>query len=147
MRVLGKPQGYLQCLGRRYDDAVSVPVPLSELAAAMGEYGFAYLMTVGQDLRVHAVAVRPRVDGARLLVENPGRRSAANAKERPGLSLVWPPPDAGGYSLIVDGDAEVADGLLRVAPTRAVKHRPAPEGFDAPAEGCGSDCQPVRLTG
>ncbi|MGH3501698.1 MAG: hypothetical protein ACRDQA_12550, partial [Nocardioidaceae bacterium] len=69
---------------------MSIPVALCELADAMAEYRFAYLMTVGDDERVHAVAVTPRLDGERLVIDNPGRRSRANTAVRGGVSMVWP---------------------------------------------------------
>ena len=56
---------------------------------------------------------------------------------RPTVSLLWPPTAAAEYSLIVDGDATVDGSTVRIAPTRAVRHRPAPGG--------GNDCAPVTL--
>ncbi|RTL61169.1 MAG: pyridoxamine 5'-phosphate oxidase family protein, partial [Hyphomicrobiales bacterium] len=60
----------------------------------------------------------------------------------PDVTLLWPPPEPGGYSLIVDGRSELDDQGLRVVPQRAVLHRPAVAGV-ATASGCGDDCVPL----
>jgi hypothetical protein len=128
---------------------VSIPVALDELRSTSGGYRFAYLMTTGDDLRAHAVAVTPTHDGAALVVTGAGRRTAANAEARPAVSLVWPPDDLGGYSLIVDGDATVErsgsgdDATVHVNPTKAVLHRSAPS--PDPSSSCTSDCRSVPL--
>jgi len=46
---------------------------------------------------------------------------------RPWVSLVFPPVDhSEGFSLVVDGRAEVDGSFVDVRPTWAVLHRPAP---------------------
>lgn len=109
-----------------------------------------YLLTVRDDGRPHAVAVVVSWSGEALVLAA-GKTSAANATTRSLVSLVWPPDEVGGYSLIVDGEAEVglAGGspVVRVRPTKAVLHRaPAPtDGAVAPGgDGCTSDC--ISLT-
>src|SRR6476661_853260 len=108
---------------------MSIPVPLERLRAAVGERGpNAYVLTVSDDGRPHAVHAPVRWEGDVLAVEV-GRRTAANAGARPSISLLYPLRTAGDYSLIVDGSAAVASdgngGRLLVTPTRAVLHRPA----------------------
>jgi hypothetical protein len=116
---------------------MSIAVPLSELAAAAaGQASFAYLLTVTDDATAHAVAVTVAFDDDALVCDA-GRTSCANAIARPRVSFVWPPGAPGDYSLIVDGDASVADSTIRVTPVRAVRHRPASGG--------GNDCAPVAL--
>jgi len=122
---------------------MSVPVDLAELAEHLQHYNFAYLMTVGEDQRAHAVAVRPSLDGPVLQVEGLGRRTLANLEARPAISLVWPPFEHGGYSLILDGRAALTDGGATVTPEHAVLHRPAEEGATPGATGCGNDCVPL----
>ena len=122
---------------------MSVPVDLAELAEHLQHYNFAYLMTVGEDQRAHAVAVRPSLDGPVLQVEGLGRRTLANLEARPAISLVWPPFEHGGYSLILDGRAALTDGGATVTPEHAVLHRPAEEGAAPGATGCGNDCVPL----
>jgi hypothetical protein len=126
---------------------MSIPVAIDDLAAATAGYGWAYLLTVRDDLRPHIVAVSPIWDGGRLVM-GVGRGTARNAAQRPSISLCYPPTDDGGYSLIVDGTAEVgADDRIRFEPTGAVLHRPAAPGFVGSATGCGNDCEPVGPSG
>ena len=61
------------------------------------------------------------------------------------MTLLWPPPQPGGYSLIVDGTAEVTDAddetaRLGVVPTRALLHREADSDSPEVAKGCLHDC-------
>jgi hypothetical protein len=122
---------------------VSVPVSLDRLRDEVEVFGAsAYALTTGTDGRPHAVLAAVEWHGARLAFPA-GERTAANAGERPGVALLWPPAEPGGYSLIVDGNAVVADGRLLVEPTKAVLHRPARPGAEPAAGSCESDC--VRL--
>ncbi len=126
---------------------MSVPVAIDDLAAATSEYGWAYLLTVRDDLRPHIVAVTPTWDDDHLVLAV-GRGTARNAAARSSISLCYPPVEDGGYSLIVDGTADVAgEALVRLAPTGAVLHRPAPEAAAGSTTGCGSDCEPVGPSG
>jgi Pyridoxamine 5'-phosphate oxidase len=91
----------------------------------------AYVITVTDDGKPHAVSVTVGWDDD-LLTFGAGRTTLANAAERPDVALLWPPVEAGGYSLIVDGHASrragaAGDGLA-VQPSRAVLHRPAATG-------------------
>ena len=122
---------------------MSVPVSLDRLRDEIGVYGpHAYALTTGADGRPHAALATVDWSGERLVVPA-GGRTEANAGDRPHIALLWPPAEAGGYSLIVDGDAEVADGRLLVEPTKAVLHRPAAPEAKPTGDGCGSDCVPV----
>jgi hypothetical protein len=104
---------------------VSVPVELPELHAAIEQQApFAYVLTVSDDLRAHAVALVPELRGAALVCEA-GNTTCRNAAARGSISLVWPPRAAGDFSLIVDGNASVEGQTLTVTPTRAVLHRAA----------------------
>ena len=126
---------------------MSIPVAIDDLATATGEYGWAYLLTVRDDLRPHIVAVTPTWDGDRLVM-SVGRGTGRNAATRSTISLCYPPVDDGGYSLIVDGVAAVEDqATVRFSPTGAVLHRPAPEGFTGSITGCGNECEPVGPPG
>lgn len=118
-------------------------VDLKALADALVDYPYAYLITVDDDYRVHTVTVEPRLDGATLDVGLIGGRTRNNLAQRADVTLLWPPAEPGGYSLIVDGSAEVTDAgeqtaRLTVVPTRALLHRDA-ESADA-ARGCLHDC-------
>lgn len=130
-----------------YDSRMSIPVAIPDLAAALDDYGWAYLLTVKDDLRPHTVAVDPTRSGDALVMEV-GRGSAANAAARSSVTLCYPPKETDGYSLIVDGAATVDGSVVTFAPSTAVLHRPAPPGFDpsdsaASPTGCGNDCLPV----
>jgi hypothetical protein len=130
-----------------YARTMSIPVALDELVQATETYGWAYLLTVRDDLRPHIVAVTPRWDGDRLAMEV-GRGTARNASERPAVSLCYPPVEPDGYSLIVDGAAELdGESTILFAATGAVLHRPAPEAVVASTTGCASDCEPVGPSG
>ena len=124
---------------------MSIPVPLKDLRAALEERGgSAYLLTVTDDGRPHAVHAPVRWEGDALALDV-GKRSAANAGARPSVSLLYPVRSEGDYSLILDGTAAVEsleDGhRLRITPTRAVLHRPA--ATPDPASSCGANCVPL----
>ncbi len=113
------------------------------LAAALPDFPFAYLITVGDDYRAHTVTVEPRLREATLDIGLIGGRTRENLARRGDVTLLWPPREPGGYSLIVDGKAEVTESAgeavhLGVVPERALLHREA----DSPsaAKGCLHDC-------
>lgn len=118
-------------------------VDLQALADALADYPYAYLITVDDDYRAHTVTVEPQLREATLDVGLIGGRTRNNLAQRADVTLLWPPAEPGGYSLIVDGSAEVTDAeaetaRLTVVPTRALLHRDA-DSPDA-AKGCLHDC-------
>lgn len=125
-------------------------VDLKRLAEALPGFPFAYLITVDDDYRAHTVAVEPALRGGVLDVGLIGGRTRTNLAARGDVTLLWPPTEPGGYSLIVDGTAEIseaaADGdaeatRLHVAPTRALLHREADSSSATEtARGCLHDC-------
>ena len=119
---------------------MSIPVDVSRLAEVMGRYRFAYLLTSSERGAPHAVAVTPVLQGGELVVDEGGRRTRDNAQQRPDVALVWPPLSEADYSLIVDGRAVVEGGVMRIAPARAVLHRPTAPRQPASPGACGSDC-------
>jgi len=126
---------------------MSIPVELPSLEAKTAEYGWAYLLTVRDDQRAHVVAVMPVWDDGAMTMPV-GRGTARNARARSAVSLCYPPAEPDGYSLIVDGDATVDESgetaVVTFAPSGAVLHRPAPEGFAGGPTGCVNDCLPVE---
>ena len=128
---------------------MSIPVAIDDLAAAIEQYGWAYLLTVRDDLRAHIVAVTPAWDGDASGDGGRAEERLATRLRDPRSHCATRRSDRGGYSLIVDGDAlrSRATSTVRFAPTGAVLHRPAPAGFTGSATGCGNDCAPVGPTG
>ncbi len=119
---------------------MSIAVELAELAQVLGRFDYAYLTTVDAECRAHVVAVVPVVEGSGLRIDDVGRRSRANAATQSHVTLVWPPAQRSGHSLIVDATCtEAGAGPLRVVPTRAVLHRAAPPG-PVVTDGCAADC-------
>ena len=120
---------------------MSIPVDLDALRDELAKRRRpAYVITAGNDGPPHLVATFLRwADGA---FEAPaGRHTTRNAGERPHASVVVPPDEPGGYSLIFDATAEVVGEVVRLVPSKAVLHRPA-EGEGEPGS-CGHDCAPV----
>ena len=120
-------------------------VDFERLADALGDYRFAYLVTVDDDYRVHTVTVEPELRERVMDVGLIGGRTRKNVESRSAVTLLWPPSEPGGYSLIVDGTGEVADSdddtaALRVVPTRALLHRNADPTTPGSATGCLHDC-------
>lgn len=122
-------------------------VDFERLAEAMDEYRFAYLVTVDDDYRVHTVTVEPELRERVMDVGLIGVRTRRNVESRSAVTLLWPPREPDGYSLIIDGRAEVADPTdsgdtvaLRVVPTRALLHRNADPSSPGSAQGCLHDC-------
>jgi hypothetical protein len=123
---------------------MSVNVDLDQLADALADFTFAYLITVGDDYRAHTVAVQPVLADGILDVGSIGNTTRRNVSQRDGVTLVWPPRESGGYTLIVDGVGEPADAGLTVQPTRAVLHRPAQPDSPTTNPGCIHDCVPLE---
>lgn len=128
---------------------MSVPVPVEELADAARRFGpCVFLLTTSDDHRPHATHASVTVAGAQVSC-GVGRRTARNAMERPLVSLLWPPVEDGGYSLIVDGAITIAgtpgdDAVATIDVSNAVLHRPA-TGEAAPGAGCAADCVDVDV--
>lgn len=122
---------------------MSVKVDLDQLADALAEFGFAYLVTVGDDYRAHTVAVDPVFADGVLDVGPVGTSTRRNATGHPDVTVVWPPREPGGYTLIVDGAARTGESLT-VVPGRAVLHRPASADSAAASTGCLHDCVPLE---
>ena len=119
---------------------MSVSVSLGALGGQVEQFGsWPYVLTVDAGGHPHAVSVEMAWDGS-VFRGSGGRGTMANASERSdAVTLLWPPFEPGGYSLIVDGTAAVADGVLTLTPVTAVLHRTGPPRQDSPAS-CTSDC-------
>jgi hypothetical protein len=106
---------------------VSIAVSLEELPTVLGEYDYAFFLTVDDAGRSHAVSVRPYFSGELLAVTGIGQGTRRFAAERPAVALVWPAPAPSGPSLIVDAVTVADDGAaeLLLRPVSAIRHRPA----------------------
>jgi hypothetical protein len=123
---------------------MSVKVDLDQLAGALADFTFAYLVTVGDDYRAHTLAVEPVFGDGEFDVGAVGGHSRRNLARHSDVTLVWPPSQPGGYTLIVDGTGRQAGDALTVVPSRAVLHRRAAPGT-ATRPGCKDDCLPLEL--
>lgn len=108
--------------------AVSIKVEPDDLPRVLGDFDSGYLLTVnplGSPARAKVVSVRPALVDGTLVITGPGRGSLANVRANPAVTVVWPPRQAGGMSLIVDGGAECDGEDVRLTPTSGVLHKPA----------------------
>ena len=127
---------------------MSVRVALEDVDAVMRARGTtAYVVTVTGQATPHVVRAEVARRG-RVLAVAVGAHTAANARSRPQVTLVFPARDPSDYTLIVDAVATVAStshgAHLLVTPTRAVLHRPM-SGSEPVVSSCGSDCIPLPL--
>ena len=125
---------------------MSIVVDLDRLGEQLGEHGPGYLLSAGPDGRVKAVTVEPVLDGGVLRVSGGSRGTARNLEHHDLVTLLFPPAQRRGYSLIVDGTAVATADGFDVTPEHAVLHRPAshaPSGTDADSA-CGHDCSPLE---
>ena len=105
---------------------MSIAVAIDRLGEEMARFGeSAFVLTTSDDGRPHISHVTvTHEDG--VLCCSVGGHSAGNARARSRIAVLWPPHSADGFSLIVDADASVDGSELRLTPTKAVLHRPAP---------------------
>lgn len=123
---------------------MSVKVDLDRLADVLADFGFAYLITVGDDYRAHTVAVDPVFGEGRLDVGTVGRHTRENTVRHGDVTIVWPPTSPGGYSLIVDGRAHQAGESVSIEPIKAVLHRKATPESPSTSPDCLHDCVPLK---
>ncbi|MDO9495571.1 MAG: pyridoxamine 5'-phosphate oxidase [Nocardioides sp.] len=103
---------------------MSIPVDVADLDRTLVDFDAGYLLT-SSDARVKAVSIAPELTDGVLVVRAPGRGSCANVAANPQVTALFPPRAAPGFTLLVDGTAEVDGDDVRVTPTSAVLHRPA----------------------
>lgn len=122
---------------------MSIPVEIGDLKAALEDFGSGYLLTTTHG-RVKVVTVDPEYADGGLRVARPGRGTLVNLAANPTVTVVFPPVEARGHSLLIDGTAEVDGEDVVVRPASAVLHRPASHADGPlPADGCGHDCAPL----
>lgn len=123
---------------------MSQVVASDALEQTLAGYGIAYLITIGADIRPHAVEVRAEFDAHRFRITEAGNSTRRNIGARNTVTLLWPPLDPGGYTLLVDGTATLTDHGIDIVVTRAVQHRAATENSQT-VSSCGSDCHPLPV--
>ena len=107
---------------------MAASVDLARLGELLPGYGFAFLVTVGDDYRVRTTAITPTFDGTRVDIGPVGSQGSE-------------------YSLFVDGRAELPDdptGPVLVTPTKALLHRPVFEAGSERAVGTIHDCVQLK---
>ena len=109
---------------------MSIQVSLEDIESYTVDYGLAAYVLAGVaegPPRVTHSAVRfDRGD----IVVSVGRRAAAALGDNPEVCVLWPATVDQSMSLIVDGEVvgtvDPEGGDVRIRPTGAVRHRPAP---------------------
>ncbi|MEJ7650658.1 MAG: hypothetical protein WKF57_16720 [Nakamurella sp.] len=104
---------------------MSIPVDVADLERALAGFGAGYLMTTSARGTVKAVTVEPTLTGGALVVSRPGGGTLRNLSGNTAVTLLFPPVEARGFTLLVDGTGAVDGEDVRVTPTGAVLHRPA----------------------
>jgi hypothetical protein len=122
---------------------MSIAVAIDELANTLAKFPFVYLLTVGEKPRPHISAQSATMNGGTVVLADTGRGSRERIAVNELVTLLAPPYEPGGYSLIIDGTA-VADGdRVLVTPTWAVLHRPAATQAPTTDGSCAQDCVEV----
>lgn len=124
---------------------MSIEVAAEALAETVEGFDTVYLLTVGDRPRPHVGAVSATVADGVVRVTGVGRTGVRDVTDHPAVTLLWPPPESGGYSLIVDGTATIAGDRVEVIAQRAMLHRPAPSPRSTDGS-CASDCVELSVT-
>ena len=110
---------------------MSIRVEMADLPAEIVKRGPGFLLSSIMDSRPHAAHLRFEVAAAEGQVQMraaAGNTARANCRMRPAVTVLFPAPEEGEYSLIVDGEARVdtEDEHVIITVVGAVLHRPAP---------------------
>src|SRR6478609_8616109 len=98
---------------------MSIPVEVADLEHALADFGAGYLLTVGGRGTVKVVTVEPAVQDGVLVVTGPGKGTIVNLAGNAAVTLVFPPLQPRGFTLLVDGTGEAAGEDVRVTPSAA----------------------------
>jgi hypothetical protein len=103
---------------------MSIPVDVARLATVLADFDAGYLLTT-RDGRVKAVTVEPEPapDGT-LRIVAPGGGTLANLAVNDAVTLLLPPREPHGFTLLVDGTATADGNDVVLTPASAVLHRP-----------------------
>ena len=84
---------------------MSIPVAAKDILTTIKEYGpSTYLVSATADNHPHVANLTFVIDKNDLIV-TVGKRGTKNLENCPKVTLLWPPKELGGYSLIIDGIA------------------------------------------
>ncbi len=128
---------------------MTASVDLTRLAEKLSGRRLAYLTTADAECQVHTIPVTPVFnDGVVEVGPIGGKRTRANLSHSKRVSLLWPPAEADGYTVIVDGQADVseignAQTSLKLTPGHAVLIRLA--ASDTSADACDHDWVDLAL--
>ena len=118
---------------------MSLAVTIEQLPTAIEtQIGWCYLLTTSDQALPRILAITPEWDGSTgTLRATVSGGTAASVTARPTVTLLYPPAQPTGMSLIVDGAGTIEpsdDGpILHFTPATAVLHRPAPGARPASA--------------
>ena len=104
---------------------MSILVPLDRLAATLTRFDHAYLLTVAPTGHVKVYSVDPHLDGGLLRIPGAGPNHSTNLARSAAVTVTWPPREFHGWTLIVDGTAQVLGDDVTVTPDHAILHRAA----------------------
>lgn len=132
---------------------MSIPVEIGDLATALADFGPGYLMTTTGGA-VKVVTVDPLLADGALTITRPGKGTVRNLAENAAVTLVFPPAERRGFSLLIDGSGTVEGEDVRVVPATAVLHRPMSHADGPPpppsageqTDSCANECAPVTST-
>ena len=127
---------------------MSIPVAAKDILTTIKEYGSStYLVSTTVDNHPHVANLTFVIDKNDLIV-TVGKRGTKNLENCPKVTLLWPPKELGGYSLIIDGIASKHENIggsgsvWKISFDSGILHRPAQSPVDDDPS-CGSDCQTI----
>lgn len=127
---------------------MSIPVAAKDILKTINEYGSStYLISATADNHPHVANLTFTIDKNDLIL-TVGKRGTKNLENCPQITMLWPPNELGGYSLIIDGmaskqeDLDGSGSVWKISFDSGILHRPAqnPANNDS---SCGSDCQTI----
>ena len=102
---------------------MSIPVEVADIPERLAEFDRGYLLT-SRDGQVKVVSVRAVAQDGTLVVPAPGPGSVRNVGANPRVTLLFPPVESPGMTLLVDGTAAAEGDDVRVTATSAILHQP-----------------------
>ena len=127
---------------------MSIPVSAKDILKTIEEFGTStYFISATADGHPHVANLTFVTDNDGL-VFTVGKRGTKNLKNCAQVTMLWPPKEVGGYSLIIDGiaskveNSDVSDSLWKISFDSGILHRPAQSSTND-NHSCGSDCQTI----